>query len=90
MFFPGKDDIYRAQAGKQKTYDPLIEFLKLHNLNYIDCVETFLELPRNLNVDQLFAPGGHYSIKANMIVAEFVGNKISEIQDTNAVKGLGP
>ena len=90
MFFPGKDDIYRAQAGKQKTYDPLIEFLKLHNLDYIDCVETFIELPRILNVDQLFAPGGHYSIKANMIVAEFVGNKISEIKDTNAVKGLGP
>ena len=48
MFFPGKDDISREQDGGLTTYYPFIEFLNMHSISYIDCIEAFLVLPSDL------------------------------------------
>ena len=74
------DDIYRARNGKSTTYSPLAELLRKHKLSYIDGIEAFMELSAGQDVAQLFAPGGHYSVRANKILAEFAGNKISDLK----------
>ena len=86
MFFPGKDDISRARSGISTTYSPLAKFLSAHNLKYIDSIEAFIDLPGDPDVAQLFAPGGHYSERANKIIAEFVGKKISELKDVSTAE----
>lgn len=78
MFFPQRDDISNALNGRPTIYSPLVDQLASRNINFLDTVQAFTELPGEIIIDQLFAPGGHYGVESNQIIAEYFIKNISK------------
>lgn len=90
VIFPGQEDIARARLGKRTSYDPLINYLEIHDLVYLDCADVFVGLGHNFDLERLFAPGGHYSAKGNRLVAHFIGAALEELDMSYSPRRRSP
>ena len=70
LFLPSREDVGRSREGRSPSYEPLRARLADGRTLLIDPLDALGALP--LTLDELFAPGGHYSARGNRTVADFV------------------
>jgi hypothetical protein len=76
--FPSERSLERAGASQARVFDPLLEYLKGQDVEYIDLTDAFLAVGSESKSDTWFMPGGHYSPAGNAIVASAVGKYLWE------------
>lgn len=67
VIFPQESDIRAMQKGGRKSYEPLIQFFREKNFNYVDLMDAFQGMGKAYKMEQLFKP--HYTPLSNRLVA---------------------
>jgi len=65
VLLPARTDLRRFQQEGTKVYEPLLEFLEVQNIPYVDVMDCFARPGHVVE----FQSGGHYAPSANRIVA---------------------
>ena len=65
VLLPARADLRRFRQEGTKVYEPLLEFLEVQNIPYVDVMGCFARPGHVVE----FRPGGHYAPSANRIVA---------------------
>lgn len=77
LLFPGISDVANTSNGGINSYAPLIQYLRDENLQFIDLNEPLLRALEEYTLQDLFAPGGHYSAIGNRLIAEFLADHLT-------------
>ena len=78
LLFPGLSDVANSTAGTDNSYAPLIDYLQVENMQYVDAIEPLVRALSNHALQDLFAPGGHYSEIGNRMVAHFLADRLAD------------
>jgi hypothetical protein len=77
VFFPDRPSLEQLRNGQPTVYGPLIETVKRQEIRHVDLADAFATRAHD-GMDSLFAPGGHYSPLGNELVANWLGQLLSE------------
>ena len=74
IVMPGKNDFEFFEKQNEWVYEPLLESISDVGINYLNVGEYFVKAleGNEVSLDELFAPGYHYSEKANELMAQYI------------------
>lgn len=74
VVIPNRYDLINliGHPTRRKIYEPYLEVFNKNGWLYVDLTDCFLNDPRNIDVDQLFGSGEHFSAEGNRRMAEYI------------------
>jgi hypothetical protein len=73
---PDQKAVNRARHGEPAVYQPLLDYMRAHDVSYLDAADAFSESGGENETTALFAPGGHYSSRGNQLVASWLASRL--------------
>lgn len=92
VMLPDLKAVERLRRGGRPVYEPLMRYLRNHDLPYLDAADAFLADDRTIDTKTWFAPGGHYSSSGNQLVASWLASTLRQASTRLArpVTATGP
>jgi hypothetical protein len=81
LILPSRGELQRAARRERSVYQPLTDNIAAAGIRYWDATEAFIPLIDTTNMNEWFEDGGHYSPRANRIVATWLGPRLLELKN---------
>jgi hypothetical protein len=90
VFFPDKYTVMGSLSGEAPVYAPLVRAARRDGVFACDLYSPFRSVAEREGVEGLFMPAGHYSPRANEIVAQSMARVLRALAETMSTKGEAP